>query len=146
MEVAPEQWCVAWVDIAMNLSTIAVYFQDRYLVDANSDDVKDLDIYSSEKIELDDALSDLFDLMSSKKQSKPWNKARFIVHPDGDFEIDLKWDEDWAWLSSLDSDKDIYPNSDTIQLIETWNGLGENAYHPWFDPDSAKFKKINKNF
>ncbi|EGR1578905.1 hypothetical protein HJ171_19055 [Vibrio parahaemolyticus] len=119
LEVAPEQWCVAWVDIAMNLSTTAVYFQDRYLVDSNSDDVKDLDIYSSEKIELDDALSDLFD---------------------------LKWDGDWAWLSSLDPDKDIYPNSDTIQLIETWNGLGENAYHPWFDPDSAMFKKINKNF
>ncbi|HCE2054516.1 TPA: DUF600 family protein [Vibrio parahaemolyticus] len=141
LEVVPEQWCVAWVDIAMNLSTRAVYFQDRYLVDANSDDVKDLDIYSSDNIELDDAFSDLFDLMSSKEQSKPWNKARFVVHPDGDFEIEFKWDEDWAWLSSLDPDKDIYPDSETMQSIETWDGLGENAYRPWFDPDSAMFKK-----
>ncbi|MBS9995492.1 DUF600 family protein [Vibrio alginolyticus] len=141
LEVAPEQWCVAWVDIAMNLSTRAVYFHDRYLVDANSDDVKDLDIYSSDNIELDDAFSDLFDFMSSKEQSKPWNKARFIVYPDGDFEIEFKWDEDWAWLSSLDPDKDIYPDGDTARTIRSWDGLGENAYRPWFDPDSAMFKK-----
>ncbi|NMT18262.1 hypothetical protein HKA99_28365, partial [Vibrio parahaemolyticus] len=49
--------------------------------------------------------------------------------------------EDWAWLSSLDPDKDIYPDSETMQSIETWDGLGENAYRPWFDPDSAMFKK-----
>ncbi|TOF33788.1 hypothetical protein CGJ28_22075, partial [Vibrio parahaemolyticus] len=73
--------------------------------------------------------------------SKPWNKARFVVHPDGDFEIEFKWDEDWTWLSSLDPDKDIYPDSETMQSIETWDGLGENAYRPWFDPDSAMFKK-----
>ncbi|MCV5245195.1 DUF600 family protein, partial [Escherichia coli] len=70
--------------------------------------MKDLDIYSSDNIELDDAFSDLFDLMSSKEQSKPWNKARFVVQPDGDFKIEFKWDEDWAWLSSLAPDKDIY--------------------------------------
>ncbi|OBU29060.1 DUF600 domain-containing protein [Photobacterium kishitanii] len=48
-----------------------------------------------------DTFFELYDLMQKDDSDVPWNKARFELKPDGSFDIQFKYDEDFAWLKSL---------------------------------------------
>ncbi len=75
----------------------------------------------------------LFTSMRRSEQDIPWNKARFKITSDGDFEVDFKYDEDFAWYQSLDIDSQEYDDLDIdiINQIKTWEGLPEEAPRYW---------------
>ena len=137
----PEQWAVAWVDVDINIFTKSASNLDCYLPDADSNELVNSDSDSKGDSLFDEAFPKLYELFQKSTDDVPWNRCRFILHPDGDFELEFKRDRDLDWLNSLDPEKDLYPSSDIIQAIRSWDGLDENAYRPWFDPDSAMFKK-----
>ncbi|MCP4991676.1 MAG: DUF600 family protein [Colwellia sp.] len=77
----------------------------------------------------------LYKLMQKDENDVPWNKARFEVTSDGDFEIFFKYDEDFAWYNNLDPDgKEMDElDVDIIDQIETWEGLPEDFPRCWRD-------------
>lgn len=84
-----------------------------------------------------DAFFELYDLMQKDDSDVPWNKARFELKPDGSFDIQFKYDEDFAWLNSLNlrkkKDNDFYESVDIdiINEIKTWDGLPEDFDRYW---------------
>ncbi len=134
----PEQWSVAWIDVMVR-SSRSITTHERYL-EVDQETVESFDINAPGYSGTTKLFIELRELMQEQTPSSDWNKMRFIVHPDGDFEVDFKTDPDLNWLNSLNPDKDIYPDSDTIQAIRSWDGLGEDVYRPWLDPESAMYK------
>ncbi|MCP4325533.1 MAG: DUF600 family protein [Psychromonas sp.] len=72
-------------------------------------------------------------IMQKNKNDVPWNKARFEITFEGDFAIDFKYDEDFAWYKALDIDSQEYDelDIDMINHIKSWDGLPENAPRYW---------------
>ena len=63
----------------------------------------------------------LYTIMQKDKNDVPWNKARFEMTSEGDFSIDFKYDEDFAWYKSLDIDSQKYDELD-INVINEASG------------------------
>ena len=75
----------------------------------------------------------LYKLMQKGEKDIPWNKARFQITSEGDFEIDFKYDEDFEWYKALDIDSKEYDDLDIdiINQIKSWEGLPEGAPRYW---------------
>lgn len=79
------------------------------------------------------AYQSLYKIMQKNEQDVPWNKARFEITSEGDFTIDFKYDEDFAWYKSLDIDSQEYDDLDikVINSIKSWQGLPEDYPRYW---------------
>ena len=75
----------------------------------------------------------LFILLCKNENDVPWNKARFEMTSEGDFSIDFKYDEDFAWYKSLDIDSQKYDELDIniINKIKSWDGLPKGYPRYW---------------
>lgn len=140
-ENQPKKWVVAWIDVNIHIFTKKSSFSLQYLESSDDDNGHDLELENQlELFNIHDAFNALYQLMKTDADDVPWNRCRFVVHPDGDLEVDFKIDPDLNWLNSLDPDKDTYPSYDVIQALESWDGLSENADRPWLDPEGAMYK------
>ncbi|MCP4320862.1 MAG: DUF600 family protein [Alteromonadales bacterium] len=132
-EVLPDKWTGAYNYVLLDDYTSGVMsFVNRYKVD-NTALEYDFRFDNKDTLNIIKAYKDLYHIMQKKTDDVPWNKARFKVTSEGDFSIDFKYDEDFAWYNALDIDSQEYDNLDidVINQIETWDGLPENAPRYW---------------
>ncbi|CAM3822548.1 hypothetical protein [Parendozoicomonas haliclonae] len=75
----------------------------------------------------------LYVTMQKDDSDIPWNKAYFELLPDGEFDLQFKLDDDFAWLNQTDRNSPEYSSLDgkTILQIKTWDGLAPNTPRPW---------------
>ncbi|MBU2986778.1 hypothetical protein KO528_15545 [Saccharophagus degradans] len=76
----------------------------------------------------------LFELHKKKQEDKPFNKYKFTLNNDGTFDIAFKYDEDFAYMKSLDADSDEFDDLlelDVTDQIESWEGLPQDHPRPW---------------
>ncbi|PSU86789.1 hypothetical protein C0W35_22015 [Photobacterium kishitanii] len=105
------------------------FIKDNQRVDFNVDEYE----YS----ETFEAFHELYHLMQRDDSDVPWNKARFELEPNGNFDIQFRYDKDFAWLKSLNlkkkKDNDLYESIDidVIDLIKSWDGLPEDFDRYW---------------
>ncbi|MEL0631134.1 immunity protein YezG family protein [Pseudoalteromonas carrageenovora] len=130
----PDRWDTAWYDIFVihpdgvtqsnqqySLNDVIQYF--------NVNKINGINKYAG----CDDAFEALYKIMQKNEDDVPWNKARFEITSDGDFSIDFKYDEDFAWYKSLDIDSQEYDDLDidVINQIKSWEGLPESYPRYW---------------
>ena len=134
-DALPDKWSEAWVEVLIYQPKISISFVQQYLVgggakpkDFNVDEINGNYIESN----VDKAFYELHGVMKKDDQSA-WNKARFYITAEGDFEIDFKYDTDFEWYKSLDVDSKEYDDLDIdiINQIKSWEGLSEGAPRYW---------------
>ncbi|ABD79598.1 immunity protein YezG family protein [Saccharophagus degradans] len=84
--------------------------------------------------EIFDATKSLFNLMKTQVNATPFNKYKFTLNNDGTFDIEFKYDEDFAYMKSLDADSNEFDellDLDVTDLIESWEGLPQDHPRPW---------------
>ena len=135
----PDEWHSAQIDVLMynavaprrSLSVIQQYC----LTDNGTPSDFDTDEVDGEVIDsnVSEAFYALYDLMKTETHKIPWNKTRFFLTSEGDFEIDFKLDEDYEWYKALSVDSQEYDelDIDIINQIKTWEGLPEGAPRSW---------------
>ncbi|MBB1386173.1 DUF600 family protein [Pseudoalteromonas sp. SG45-5] len=128
----PEQWEKAWFEVLLLNPDGAIQSNQEYILN-NKKFNFDTNIINgvAKNAKCGKAFCALYHLMQKNENDVPWNKVRFEITSEGDFTIDFKYDEDFAYLNSLDPDKDKYPSSDEILAIETWEGLPESYPRYW---------------
>ncbi len=132
----PGTWNKAWMIILMQRPDSSMHFVQQYLL--KKDDIAlDFDVDEVEGVykeaNVDDAFYALYHLMQKGENDVPWNKARFEINNEGDFEMEFKLDEDFAWYKSLDIDNQEYDDLDIdiIDQIKTWKGLPKEYVRYW---------------
>ena len=134
-DVLPEKWDIAWIDICLNIGSsiqaVQCYNVDQeecyFSLHKRNGAYRDSDY--------DKAFYALHDLMKKNETDNPWNKLHFTLKPDGDFDIEFKFDKDFAWYNSLDADSQEFDNLDLdiIKQIQTWDGVPESTPKYWLD-------------
>ncbi|MBU2072487.1 MAG: antitoxin YezG family protein [Gammaproteobacteria bacterium] len=128
----PEKWDRATLEVNLDSLDIAITIGAKFSFNGTESAFnlykRNGKIYSSG---IGEAFFSLYKIMRKNEQDVPWNKARFEITSEGDFTIDFKYDEDFAYLNSLDPDNDRYPSSDEILAIESWQGLAEDYPRYW---------------
>ncbi|PIW59623.1 MAG: hypothetical protein COW15_16925 [Shewanella sp. CG12_big_fil_rev_8_21_14_0_65_47_15] len=130
----PGKWDKAYLNVNMDKIDRAISIDSKYI----SEGVEyffDLDRKSGivNFSDCDEAFYDLYHIMQKNEQDVPWNKARFELTPDGDFSIDFKYDEDFAWYKLLDIESQEYDelDIDIIDKIKSWEGLPSDYQRYW---------------
>ena len=130
----PEDWDAAWLDVNMSSPDRALSMGGYYQVSGSVHDF-DVNVINGkfENTNSHKAFHALYKIMKKHEVDVPWNKVRFEVTPDGNFEIQFKYDDDYAWYQSLDIDSEEYDklDIDIINQIKTWEGLPESAERYW---------------
>ncbi|MUK94673.1 DUF600 family protein [Aliivibrio fischeri] len=80
-----------------------------------------------------EAFNALYQIMKKNDSDTPWNKARFELMPDGNFDIQFKYDEDFAWLVAVDHYSDAFErlSADDMNLIKSWDGVPDVYERYW---------------
>ena len=89
-------------------------------------------IKGDEKLEV--ATADLYNFLQKSPDDKPFNKYKFTLNNDGTFKIEFKYDDDFAYLSSLDAESQEFDDLlelEVVDQIESWEGLPEDFPRPW---------------
>ncbi|WP_062268316.1 immunity protein YezG family protein [Endozoicomonas arenosclerae] len=134
-EAISDEWSRAWLVAVMEKPGSSISFVQQFI--SSSGDVKNYSVNKRDGQPYDskvsDAFYDLYNLMKGSSKESPWNKARFEVTSEGDFEVNFKFDEDFSWYKSLDIDSEEYDNLDIdiINQIKSWEGLPEEAPRYW---------------
>ena len=130
----PEQWDTAWIEVNIDQIDQVISMGAKYSYDGSIFDF-DVDVVDGALIESesDEAFYALYHLMQKDKNDIPWNKARFEINNEGDFDIEFKLDEDFKWYNDLDPDGKEFDelDIDIIHQIETWEGLPEDFPRYW---------------
>lgn len=130
-QTLPEEgWSVAWIDVLMQRLDVRLTHMDSYKV-RGEDEEKDFDVEEGGNAKIAEAFFALYKVMRKDEDDVPWNKARYTLYPDGEFDIEFKYDADFAWLKSLDPDSDRRPKSSVRRQIQSWEGLPEDVERPW---------------
>ncbi|MBU2072482.1 MAG: antitoxin YezG family protein [Gammaproteobacteria bacterium] len=130
----PEKWESAYLEVNLHQVDVSISIGSKYMHEGEVFDF-DLDVingvYKSSKC--NNAFYALYKIMRKNEQDVPWNKARFEITSEGDFTIDFKYDEDFAWYKSLDIDSQEYDDLDikVINSIKSWQGLPEDYPRYW---------------
>ena len=91
-------------------------------------------ITGTENIET--ATAELYRARYSESNEKPFNKYKFALNNDGTFDIEFKYDEDFAYMKSLDADSDEFDELlelDVTDQIESWERLPQDHPRPWLN-------------
>jgi len=130
----PEQWDTAWIEVNIDLIDQVISMGAKYSYNGDIFDF-DFDVVDGVLIdsESDKAFFSLYHLMQKNKGDVPWNKARFEISSEGDFDIEFKLDEDFKWCNDLDPDGKEYDelDIDIIVQIKSWEGLPEDFPRYW---------------
>lgn len=71
--------------------------------------------------------------MQVNSSDKPWNKCRFELKSDGEFDLKFKFDYDFDWYNGLGCDSADFEmlSYEIIELIESWEGLPTDFNRFW---------------
>ncbi len=134
LESLPDRWEYAFLEVNMDKIDRAISIGANYVFN-NISNCFDLDERNGvvKFSDVDEAFYSLYHFMQKNENDVPWNKARFEISSEGDFSIDFKYDEDFAWYKALDIDSHEYDelDIDVINHIKSWDGLPENAPRYW---------------
>ena len=126
--VLPDEWSKACNYTLMDNHALGIMsFINQYQVSSSST-VYDFSFDNKDILNIIAAYKELFQIMQKDENDVPWNKARFEMTSEGDFSIDFKHDEDFAWYKSLDADSQEYDDLDinVINQLKSWEGLPED--------------------
>lgn len=125
-------WKSAYIEVCISdkasRSTIAT---GGYFI---SDDTTDHDFQIGPEFDLIETSFRLYELSKKTPNDNPFNKYKFTLNNDGTFDIEFKYDEDFAYMKSLDADSDEFDEFlelDVTDQIESWEGLPEDHPRPW---------------
>ena len=81
----------------------------------------------------DKAFFELYKNMQVNSSDKPWNKCRFELECDGEFDLKFKFDYDFDWYNGLGCDSADFEmlSYEVIELIESWEGLPTDFNRFW---------------
>ena len=136
-DALPNKWDTATLMLLMDKVNVSVTMSQKYLDKNDSKNYKYFTVNKRNGLAYESKVSDafyaLFHIMQKDKNDVPWNKARFEITSEGDFSIDFKYDEDFAWYKSLDIDSQEYDDLDidVINQIKSWEGLPESYPRYW---------------
>lgn len=125
-------WEAAYIEVSMSnkasksTSSVAGYFKPN--------DPTDYDFNLGPEFKLVETSFSLYKLSKKEPNDKPFNKYKFTLNNDGTFDIEFKYDEDFAYMKSLDADSDEFDellDLDVTDLIESWEGLPQDHPRPW---------------
>ncbi|MEC8010708.1 MAG: immunity protein YezG family protein [Pseudomonadota bacterium] len=130
----PDKWEKAWLDVCIyvpdvSLSLFGAYQRNSEIFYFDIDEIDGVEIFS----DTDEAFYNLHNLMV-RQCGKSWNKCRFELTSDGNFEIFYKYDEDFAYLNNLVDKLECFPSSEEILAIQTWEGLPDGVARSWKTP------------
>ena len=130
----PEHWEKAWFEALLLDPEGAMQSNQEYVYNGqtfffNTNKINGI----AKNAKCGKAFYALYKLMQKDENDIPWNKARFEIEPDGSFDMQFKYDEDFAWYNDLDPDGKEYDelDIDTINQIETWEGLPVEFERYW---------------
>ncbi|KPZ66695.1 hypothetical protein AN392_00134 [Pseudoalteromonas sp. P1-16-1b] len=133
-EHLPEKWDKAYLEVNLHRLNVSISIDPKYTYEQQIFDF-DLDVINGvyKNSMCNKAFYALYTIMQKDKDDVPWNKARFEITSEGDFSIDFKYDEDFAWYKSLDIDSQEYDDLDidVINQIKSWEGLPESYPRYW---------------
>lgn len=129
----PDRWSKAENYVLLDNHALGIMsFINRYQV-RDTSTVYDFRFDNKDILNIITAYKELYQIMQKNEDDVPWNKARFKMTSEGDFSIDFKYDEDFAWYKSLDIDSQEYDDLDidVINQIKSWEGLPESYPRYW---------------
>lgn len=126
-DALPDQWVVAWLDVCVDIPNgnaflIPLFMEKIEIRKSTSFDVS---------VDLGQCFIEMHSFFQRSGVDKAWNKCRFILRPDGDFNLEFKFDRDLDYLHSLDAEEVVTIGSDLTNAIMHWSGLNESAHRPW---------------
>ncbi len=126
----PDDWDCAYFVFKMLRVDYSALSEQFYI---KGSDVFGFNVDEDEDTETFEAFHELFKMMRENDSDIPWNKARFELMPDGNFDIQFKFDKDFAWLNQVDRDSDAYErlSSDDMHKIKSWEGIPEGFDRYW---------------
>ncbi|WP_018692296.1 immunity protein YezG family protein [Algicola sagamiensis] len=134
-EALPEEWHEAWTSVSIFSSGNRIQSRSGFKLNQETHyfNVNKIDGLLRDDRDIHEAFYLLLKFMRKDENDIPWNKARFWMNEDGDFSIDFKFDEDFAWYNSIEADSDEFKklNSKEMDQIESWEGLPEDAPRSW---------------
>ncbi len=134
----PDEWESAYFYFRMLRANGACEYVEGYLVNGEDHDFSVDEIDGEyEDSQCVEAFYALYNLMKKDPSDVPWNKARFELMPSGSFDIQFKYDEDFAWYLNLDLDNkqdcklfdSVKPKD--VRQIKSWEGLPEDFDRYW---------------
>ncbi len=134
VEALPEPWFKAYSYVLLdNVDEGVMSFVDTFFKANQDDNEQDFFLDIKKRMPRVRAYQALYKFMQKTPDDVPWNKARFTLTNDGDFDIEFKLDEDLIWLNNLDADSQEYDDLDINieDQIRSWEGLPENADRYW---------------
>ncbi len=135
----PDEWDSAYFYFRLTSENNSYAYVQGYLwgghdFDFDVDEIDD----EYEDSKCGEAFRALYMLMKKNDSDIPWNKARFELMPDGNFDIQFKFDKDFVWYTSLDvrraRDAELFDklsDLDVDDMIESWEGLPEDFDRYW---------------
>lgn len=135
----PDEWDSAYFYFTMLSEIGACEYEQGYFINGVDCDFSVNKINGEyEDAKCVEAFNALYQMMKKNAFDVPWNKARFELMPDGNFDIKFKYDEDFAWFLNLDYDNkrdaevwDALADLDVDNVIKSWEGLPENFDRYW---------------
>ena len=124
-------WKTGWLIVSSNRGSETINIKTGY---QSNGATKTFNPFYSAEHNLGKATSSLFNLLKNKTNDNPFNKYKFTLNNDGTFDIEFKYDEDFAYMKSLDADSDEFDELlelDVTDQIESWEGLPEDHPRPW---------------
>ena len=130
----PDSWDEAWIEVVLyevdKHIQLVQGFINKGVVDYFSVNKINGDYVSSG---CDKAFFDLYKAMQKNDSDIPWNKAKFYLDQEGEFEIDFKFDEDFDYYKTLKPNSEDYKKLDieVEKKILTWDGLSKDTPRFW---------------
>ena len=137
----PDEWDSAYFYFTMLSESGACEYEQGYFINGVDCD------FSVNKIDGEyedakcvEAFNALYQMMKKNDSDAPWNKARFELMPDGNFDIQFKFDEDFAWLVAVDHYSDEFEclSADDMNLIKSWGGVPDLYGRYWLKANNQK--------
>ncbi len=134
----PDEWESAYFYFAVLRENSSCEYEGNYFLNEKEFNFSVNKIDGEyEDSECDEAFFALYELMKKDPSDIPWNKARFELMPSGSFDIQFKYDEDFAWYLNLDLDNkqdsklfdSVKPRD--VRQIKSWEGLPDDFERYW---------------
>ncbi|WP_337909212.1 hypothetical protein [Vibrio cholerae] len=123
----PDEWVVSWLDVCIDTrkcrANIMPFFMEKAEVRKSTSFIMPVD--------LEQCFVAMHSYFQQSQEDKAWNKCRFILRPDGDFDLEFKFDRDLDYLYSLAGGDVARVEESLVNAIRSWSGLKEDAYRPW---------------
>lgn len=126
-DTLPERWAVAWLDVCVDIKKQHVLIMPFYM---EKSEVRKKNSFEF-PVDLQHCFITMHSFFQCSNNDKAWNKCRFVLRPDGDFNLEFKFDCDLDYLQSISVEAEKAIGSDLTSSIKRWSGLKEDVHRPW---------------